>query len=261
MLPQVLTQQFLIQRLARRLRTRMGMSVNQARQQPALRDKLRAGHRVGGPPVPVGIQVDCITVRQREPANPGNRHQTRMPADRLRFGGILSGARARKCVGQVLGELAVSLATAKSCCPGRFARLGCTLGVVATDPDARPCGRPWTIWLPGGLAVAWSGLLIIADGLAGVMGSWYTPPPGLYRWVRAGMIGHCALAAASVLVLAGLRFPSWRRAAAVTAWDDHPHRVRLVRADRPPRKWLTGPRAALSAWGLYGAAASDLAIP
>jgi hypothetical protein len=67
--------------------------------------------------------------------------------------------------------------------------------------------------------VTWSGLLIIADGLVGVMGSWDTPPPGLYRWVRAGMIGHCALAAAGVLVLAaGLRFPSWRRAAAVTAW-------------------------------------------
>ena len=87
--------------------------------------------------------------------------------------------------------------------------------------DARPSGRwrPWTIWLPGTLALAWSGLLIIADGLAGVMGSWDTPPHGLYRWVRVGVIGHCVLVAASALVLAaGLRFPSQRRAAAVTAW-------------------------------------------
>lgn len=33
------------------------------------------------------------------------------------------------------------------------------------------------------------------------------------------MIGHCALAAASVVVLGtGLRRPGWRRAAATTAW-------------------------------------------
>lgn len=79
--------------------------------------------------------------------------------------------------------------------------------------------RPWTIWLPGSLAVAWSGLLIVADGLSGVMGSWDTPPPGLMRWVRAGVIGHCVLMAVSALVLtAGLRFPAQRRAAALTAW-------------------------------------------
>lgn len=94
---------------------------------------------------------------------------------------------------------------------------------VALDAqhDARPCGtwRPWSIWLPGTLALAWSGLLIIADGLAGVMGGWDAPPPGLYRWIRAGVIGHCVLVAASALVLAvGLRFPSRRRAATITAW-------------------------------------------
>ena len=94
-------------------------------------------------------------------------------------------------------------------------------GVVDSQPDARPCGtwRSWSIWLPGTLALAWSGLLIIADGLAGVMGSWDTPPQELYRWVRALVIGHCVLVAASALVLAaGLRFPSRRRAAAITAW-------------------------------------------
>lgn len=92
---------------------------------------------------------------------------------------------------------------------------------MSTEPNACPGGtwRPWTIWLPGALAVAWSGLLIIADGLAGVMGSWDTPPPGLMRWVKVGVIGHCVLVAASALVLAeGLRFPARRRAAALTAW-------------------------------------------
>lgn len=78
--------------------------------------------------------------------------------------------------------------------------------------------RPWTVWLPGVLALAWSLLLIVADNLAGVMGSWDTPAPGL-RWLWVGVIGHCALAAASVLVLVvGLSSPSRLRAAAITAW-------------------------------------------
>jgi hypothetical protein len=78
--------------------------------------------------------------------------------------------------------------------------------------------RQGTIWLPGTLAFAASGLLIVADGLAGVMGSWDTPAPGL-RWIKVGVIGHCILAAASVVVLgAGIRCPSRRRAAAITAW-------------------------------------------
>lgn len=94
-------------------------------------------------------------------------------------------------------------------------------GVVEAEPDVRASGawRPWSIWLPGTVALAWSGLLIIADGLAGVMGSWDTPPPGLYRWIRAGVAGHCVLMVASALVLAaGVRFPPRRRAAAITAW-------------------------------------------
>lgn len=78
--------------------------------------------------------------------------------------------------------------------------------------------RPWTIWLPCTLAFTASGLLIVADWFAMVMGSWDTPAPGL-RWIKAAIIGHCALAAASVVVLgAGMRRPGWRRAAAITAW-------------------------------------------
>jgi len=68
------------------------------------------------------------------------------------------------------------------------------------------------------LALVWSLLLIVADNLAGVIGSWDTPALGL-RWLWVGVIGHCALAAASVLVLAvALNFPSRRRAAVMTAW-------------------------------------------
>jgi hypothetical protein len=116
--------------------------------------------------------------------------------------------------------------------PGGSVRSAVTATVVlCIDPDAdtvtvkdalaaRPGGtwRPWTIWLPCVLAFIWSILLIVADGLAGVMGSWDTPMPGL-GWIKVGMIGHCALAAASVVVLvAGLRFPSRRRAAVIAAW-------------------------------------------
>src|SRR6266851_10225651 len=93
-------------------------------------------------------------------------------------------------------------------------------GLMRKQLAARPghTWRPWTIWPPCTLAFTASGLLVVADELAMVMGSWDTPAPGL-RWIKAGVIGHCALAGASVVVLgAGLRRPGWRRAAAITAW-------------------------------------------
>jgi hypothetical protein len=93
-------------------------------------------------------------------------------------------------------------------------------GLVKDELAARSGGTwsAWTLWLPCVLAFIWSGLLVVADGFAGVMGSWDSPQPGL-GWVTAGMIGHCALAVAGVLALAaGLAFPSWRRAAVITAW-------------------------------------------
>jgi hypothetical protein len=81
-----------------------------------------------------------------------------------------------------------------------------------------PAWRPWTLWLPCTLAFTASGLLVVADGFAMVMGSWDTPVPGL-RWITAAIIGHCALAGASVAVLgAGMRRPGWRQAAAIIAW-------------------------------------------
>jgi hypothetical protein len=72
--------------------------------------------------------------------------------------------------------------------------------------------------LPCVLAFIWSVLLILADAIAGVMGSWDTPLPGL-GWIKAGIIGNCVLAAASALLLvAGLRLPSRRWATAIAAW-------------------------------------------
>ena len=93
-------------------------------------------------------------------------------------------------------------------------------GLVKASPAAAPSGK-WrrvAIWVPCVLAFLWSVLLIVADEFAIVMGSWDTAQPGL-GWITVAKIGHCLLAAASlVLLVIGLSFPSWRRAAAITAW-------------------------------------------
>jgi hypothetical protein len=83
---------------------------------------------------------------------------------------------------------------------------------------ARRTWRPWTLWLACTVAFAVCGLLIVAEGLAGVMGSWDTPEPGI-GWIKVGVIGQCVMAVASVAVLvAGLRQARWRRAAVIAAW-------------------------------------------
>lgn len=74
MLSQVLTQQLLIQRLAGALRTGMGVRVNQAGQQPALARQFRARDRIGGPPIPVSVQVNSLSAGKRDPPDPQNRH-------------------------------------------------------------------------------------------------------------------------------------------------------------------------------------------
>lgn len=78
--------------------------------------------------------------------------------------------------------------------------------------------RPWTIWLPGGLGLVWSGLLLLGYAAAGIMGSWDTAVPGLH-WVGVGAVGQCALAVVTIAVLTvGATRPRWRRAAAVAIW-------------------------------------------
>ena len=75
---------------------------------------------------------------------------------------------------------------------------------------------PWTIWLPCVLAFTWSVLLIVLDGFLSLLAGGDTRQTGLDEAV---IIGYWVLAAASVLVLlAGLSFPSRRRAAVITAW-------------------------------------------
>jgi hypothetical protein len=109
---------------------------------------------------------------------------------------------------------------AVSTCAHACAALALQTGFVRDQLADQPAQtwRPWSIWLPCTLAFTASGLLIVADALAMVMGSWDTPAPGL-RWIKAAIIGHCALVAASVVVLgAGIRRPGWRPAAAVSAW-------------------------------------------
>lgn len=72
--------------------------------------------------------------------------------------------------------------------------------------------------MPCTVAFVASGLLVVADGLASVMGSWDTPAPGLW-WLKIAAIGHGVLAVSSVALLcAGISRASWRRAAAITAW-------------------------------------------
>lgn len=79
MLAQVLAQHRFIQRLGRRLGPRMGVRINQPRQQPALGHQLRAGDRVGGPPVTGGVQVDNIPAGQCDTPNPDHRHTATLP--------------------------------------------------------------------------------------------------------------------------------------------------------------------------------------
>ena len=77
--------------------------------------------------------------------------------------------------------------------------------------------RPWALWLPCLLAILWSWLLTLFD-FAEVLISNFTSQPGT-AWVTVGFIGQCLLTAAGgVLLATGLRRPSWRKAAAITAW-------------------------------------------
>jgi hypothetical protein len=79
--------------------------------------------------------------------------------------------------------------------------------------------RPRTIWLPCVLAFVWSVFLIFADVVAALASNLTDSAPPRQGWVYPAIIGHCVLAGASVVALVtGLRFPSRRRAAAITAW-------------------------------------------
>ena len=47
---------------------------------------------------------------------------------------------------------------------------------MTDEPISRPgqAWRPWTVWLACGVAVVWSGLLVVADGLGAVVAfAWF----------------------------------------------------------------------------------------
>ncbi len=76
----------------------------------------------------------------------------------------------------------------------------------------------WTICVAAAVALVASILLLVADALAAIMGSWDSPEPGL-GWIKVAVIGHIALGAGSVILFgAGLRRPSWRPVATILAW-------------------------------------------
>ena len=77
--------------------------------------------------------------------------------------------------------------------------------------------RPWALWLPCVLAFLWSGLLALFDFVSARLSNYNPPPPPGQAWLNVGFIGQGMLAAACiVLLVAGLRRPSWRKAAAIT---------------------------------------------
>ena len=83
--------------------------------------------------------------------------------------------------------------------------------------EGSPAAR--TIWLPCVLAFLWSGFLIFAEVVLALLSNLSDTAPPRQSWVYPAVIGHCVLAGASVLALVtGLRLPSRRRAAAITAW-------------------------------------------
>jgi hypothetical protein len=91
---------------------------------------------------------------------------------------------------------------------------------VRDDPAGRS-DRVWRLWaicLPAALAFIASVLFIVADAIAGVMGSWDTPVPNLW-WIKFAIIGHCVLAVLALVLLAvGVHNSSWRRVAVIGAW-------------------------------------------
>jgi len=89
---------------------------------------------------------------------------------------------------------------------------------VEVTPAARSW-RPWTIWLPCVLALLWCGLLIFIEIIVGLLSNLSDTAPARTGWVGPAIVGHCVLAGAGVVALVtGLRSPSRRPAAAVTAW-------------------------------------------
>jgi hypothetical protein len=69
MRPEILPQEPVVQWLAWRLGSRVGMCIDQPGQYPALGDEFGTGHRIRGPPVTVGIKIDRLAFGKTETAD------------------------------------------------------------------------------------------------------------------------------------------------------------------------------------------------
>jgi hypothetical protein len=97
-------------------------------------------------------------------------------------------------------------------------RSGHTVLVTDKTEQQGNAWRPWTIGVSGSLALVASILLLVADGLVGILASW-GGPASAGAWITAAAIGHGVLAVATVVLLAvGLARPPRRRAAVLAAW-------------------------------------------
>jgi hypothetical protein len=104
---QVITEDGLIEWLARLVGTRVRMGVDQAREQPAFGGQLGSADRIIGPPVTVREQLNDIAVGQGDPADPQNSHQTALTAAPAARKGSYPGCpRATKtaCSGRAMGH-------------------------------------------------------------------------------------------------------------------------------------------------------------
>jgi hypothetical protein len=78
--------------------------------------------------------------------------------------------------------------------------------------------RPWTIGVSALLALLVSLLLLLADGLAGVLNN-LGGPPSARTWLGVAAVGHGVLALASAVLFGVGRWkPAWRNAAVLAAW-------------------------------------------
>jgi hypothetical protein len=69
-LAELFAQHRLVEGVARRQRTGMGVRADQPRQQPPLGHQLRTPDGIGRPPVTVGVEIDVLAPRQGVATDP-----------------------------------------------------------------------------------------------------------------------------------------------------------------------------------------------
>lgn len=74
MLEQISAQQLNVEPVANLHCARMGVHIDQTGHQPPLADQLRIRHGIRRPPIAIGIQIDWLTLGQRETPDPQHPH-------------------------------------------------------------------------------------------------------------------------------------------------------------------------------------------